>query len=132
MFVCNVANLPEHAVLVFVSIAAFHFMWVVALLLLPLLVTFVVDHFVSIFVGVEFMMLMVLVVLLVFNRIGSWLGSIHEIRYHWVVLLKLASACAYATSTNKALMASSNVTRLNFWFIFCLLPAIWTLRFSFV
>ena len=65
MLICNVANLPEHAVLVLVAVAALDLHGRVALFLLPLLVAFVINHFVAVFVRVELVMLVVLVVLFV-------------------------------------------------------------------
>lgn len=63
MLICYIANLSKHSVLVLVSVAAFHFMRMMTLLLLPLFVTFVVDNFVSILVGVEFVVFVVFVML---------------------------------------------------------------------
>lgn len=63
VLVCNVANLPKHAMLVLVSIAAFHLMWVMALLLFPLFVTFVIDHFVTVLVWVKLMVFVILMML---------------------------------------------------------------------
>ena len=64
VLISNVANLPEHAVFVLIAVAALHLVWRVALLLFPLLVAFVVYDFVSIFVWIELVMLVVLMVLL--------------------------------------------------------------------
>lgn len=58
VLICYVANLPEKSMLVLVTVAAFNLMWMMALLLLPLLVAFVIDDFVSIFVRVELVMFM--------------------------------------------------------------------------
>lgn len=63
MFICDVANLPEHAMLVLVTIAALHLHWVVTFLLLPLLVAFVINHLVAVFVGVVFVFVMLLMML---------------------------------------------------------------------
>lgn len=64
MLISNIANLPEHSVLVFIAIASLDFMWMVTLLLFPLLVTLVVNHFVAVLVRVEFVMFVILVMLI--------------------------------------------------------------------
>lgn len=71
VLVGNVADFSEHTVLVLVSVAPLHLLWVVALLLLPLLVTFVVDDFVAILVWVELVLvlLVVHVMLLMYFRL---------------------------------------------------------------
>lgn len=63
MLISNVANLPEQTMLVFVTVAALHLMWVVAFFLLPLLVTLVIDHLVPIFIWVKLVVLVVLMML---------------------------------------------------------------------
>lgn len=65
VLVGDVANLPEHSVLVLVAVASLHLHGGVALLLFPLLVALVVDHFVAVLVWVELVMLVILVVLFV-------------------------------------------------------------------
>jgi hypothetical protein len=63
VLISDVANLPEHSVLVLVTVASLHFVGCVALLLFPLFVTFVIDDFVAIFVWIEFVVLVILMVL---------------------------------------------------------------------
>lgn len=63
MLICNIANLPKHAMFVLVAVASLHLHRRVALFLLPLFVALVVDDFVAILVWVEFVMLVILVVL---------------------------------------------------------------------
>lgn len=60
----NIANLPKHAVFVLVTVASFHLMWVVALLLFPLFVSLVINHFVAILVWIEFVLVLFMVMLL--------------------------------------------------------------------
>lgn len=80
VLVGDVANLPEHSVLVLVAVAALHLVGRVALLLFPLLVALVVDHFVAVLVGVELVVLVVLVVL--FDGGLVWLSR-------WLITLEL-------------------------------------------
>lgn len=53
VLVCNVANLPEHAVLVLVTIGALDLVRAMAFLLFPLLVSLMVNDFVTVFVRME-------------------------------------------------------------------------------
>lgn len=79
VLISNVANLPEHSVLVLVTIASLHLMRSVALLLFPLFVSLVIDDFVSILVWVELVVLVILVVLQCWKMdygvlsVGEWL-----------------------------------------------------------
>ena len=68
MFVCNVANLPKHAVFVFVTVATLNLVRVVALLLFPLLVSLVINNLVAILIWIKLVMLVILMML--FVRLG--------------------------------------------------------------
>lgn len=63
VLVGDVADLSEEAVLVFVAVTSFHFVRVVALLMLPLLVALVVNNLVAVFVRLEFVVLLLVVML---------------------------------------------------------------------
>lgn len=63
VLVGNVANLPKHSVLVLISVAALNLHWCVAFLLLPLLVSFVIDDFVSVLVRIKLVVLVVFMML---------------------------------------------------------------------
>lgn len=56
MLIGNVANLPKHAMLVLVAVAALHLHGVVALFLFPLFISLVVDYFVAVLVWVVFVL----------------------------------------------------------------------------
>ena len=59
----DIANLPEHSVLVLVTVATLHLHRVMTLLLFPLFVALVIDHLVSVLVWMELVVLMFLVML---------------------------------------------------------------------
>lgn len=61
MLIGDIANLPEHAVFVFESIASLDLVRVVAFLLLPLFVALVVNHFVAVLVWIELVLVLVVV-----------------------------------------------------------------------
>ena len=80
MLIGNVANLPKHAVLVFVAIATLDFHWMVALLLFPLLVALVIYYFVAVFVRIILVMLMVLMMLICSDHSNTEVSR-REVRY---------------------------------------------------
>lgn len=63
VFIGDIANLPEHAVFVFVAIASLNLMRMMAFFLFPLFVSFVIDHFIAVLVGIEFMFVFFMVLL---------------------------------------------------------------------
>lgn len=74
VLVGNIANLSEHSRLVLVAVAALHLHRRVALLLLPLLVSLVIDDFVAVLVRIELVVLVVLMVLMVAVWRVGWVG----------------------------------------------------------
>lgn len=94
VLISNVANLPEHSVLVLVAVAALHLMGRVALLLFPLFVALVVDDFVAVLVRVELVVLVILVVLyklvvVICRKPMIWLTSLCgesvKLSFSWLV-----------------------------------------------
>lgn len=69
MFICDVTDLPKHAMFVLVTIASFDLMRVMAFFLLPLFVTLVINHLVAVLVGVEFVLMFLMVMVLLANQI---------------------------------------------------------------